>query len=223
MIQIFLENRDIHREAAAAAMRVASEKISSDQRQVGKTLNFATGYGAGAAKIAAVAGVSQREGQKFLDRYYDQFPRLKPWKNAVLKEARGRGDRADILSRPPSVVIPPIGRLRRLPDLYNPVDGLRWYAERQAINALIQGLASNITKQAMIDLHAILPEYGAHMVVQVHDEIVVRVPEARVDEVLHLVTSTMSSVKDLEGKPILGRIPLVASAGVGYTWADAKG
>jgi DNA polymerase-1 len=225
MIEIFMEGRDIHSEAAAAAMRLQAALITPDQRQVGKTLNFATGYGAGPGKIAAVAHTSMQEGQRFLDRYYEQFPRLKPWKSYVLREARARGDRANVL-QPPSVVIPPFGRLRRLPDLYEVRDEFewkRWRAERQAINAVIQGFASYITKLAMLRLAAVLPEYDSQMVVQVHDEIVIRTPERWVDEVLSLARSTMSDIRGTDGQPILGAIPLVVSAGTGYTWAEAKG
>jgi DNA polymerase I-like protein with 3'-5' exonuclease and polymerase domains len=225
MIKIFMEGRDIHREAAAAAMRLQAALITPDQRQVGKTLNFATSYGAGPGKIAAVARTTMQEGQRFLDRYYEQFPRLKPWKSYVLREARARGDRANV-AQPPSVVIPPFGRLRRLPNLFEVRDEYewrRWHAERQAINAVIQGFASYITKLAMIGLAEVLPEYDAQMVVQVHDEIVIRTPERWVDEVLPLATSTMSGIRGTDGQPILGSIPLVVSAGTGYTWAEAKG
>ena len=228
MRQVFMEGRDIHRQAAAAALRMKPEDISAEMRQVGKTLNFATLYGAAEMKIAMVAGGSIQRGREFLDRYYAQFAGLKPWKNRVLRDARARGDRADFMSHPPSVLIPPLGRLRRLPDLYiNPhdkADGWRcWRAERQAINAVIQGYASYITKMAMKDLAPILKEYPARMVVQVHDEIVVSVDEKWVSEVQPLVVSTMGGIRGMDGQPILGDIPLIASAGVGYSWAKAKG
>jgi DNA polymerase I-like protein with 3'-5' exonuclease and polymerase domains len=225
MIEIFQEGRDIHREAAAAAMRIDASEVTAEERQVGKTLNFATSYGAGPGRIAMVAGTTMQEGQQFLDRYYAQFPQLKRWKGTVLREARQRGDRADA-ARPPSVVIPPFGRVRRLPDLFivDPDEEWRkWRAERQAINAVIQGFASYITKMAMWDLYFTLDPDVAHMVVQVHDEIVLRVRKSRVDEVLPLVTSTMSSIRGTDGQPILGDIPLVVSAETGYTWAEAKG
>src|SRR6185295_13395629 len=99
----------------------------------------------------------------------------------------------------------------------------KWRAERQAINAVIQGFASYITKMAMWDLHFALDPDVAHMVVQVHDEIVLRVRKQRVDDVLPLVTSTMSGIRGTDGKSILGDIPLVVSAETGYTWAEAKG
>jgi DNA polymerase-1 len=225
MIRIFQEGRDIHREAAAAAMNIDAEDVTDEQRQVGKTLNFATSYGAGPGRIAMVAGTTMAEGQRFLDRYYAQFPGIQKWKAKVLREARQRGDRADA-ARPPSVIIPPFGRVRRLPDLYEVRPDEEWRrfrAERQAINAVIQGFAGYITKMAMWDLHYGLPPDDAHMVVQVHDEIVLRVRKSRVQNVMRQVTSTMSGIRGTDGQPILGDIPLVVSAKTGYTWAEAKG
>ena len=225
MTQVFLEGRDIHRQAAAAMYRLTLADVTADLRQVGKTANFATVYGAAEARIAAAAGVSKERGQEFLDRYYSQFAAVKPWKARVLRAARERGDRADV-TKPPAVVIPPFGRLRRLPDLFEVREELewkRWRAERQAVNAVIQGFASYITKLAMMRLAEVLAPYPAHMVGQVHDEIILRVRTAAVDDVLPLVVSTMSGICGTDGQPILGNIPLVVSAETGYTWAEAKG
>jgi DNA polymerase-1 len=227
MISIFKEGRDIHREAAAVAMRVAIEAVTGVQRDVGKTLNFATGYGAGAERIARVAKTTKQRGQRFLDRYYATFSRLEPWKAKVLAAAMKTGVKTEPLRKPPYVTIPPIGRLRRLPDLYRFQQDdryLRYRAERQAINAVVQGFASNITKLAMIDLHTRLQPYPAHMLVQVHDEIVIQVEEAYLDTVMPIVTETMTGVLDSDSHPILGQeIPLIVSSKAGYTWASAKG
>jgi DNA polymerase-1 len=227
MIGIFKEGRDIHREAAAAAMRVLVEAVTAAQRDVGKVLNFATGYGAGAEKIAAVAHTSQRRGQQFLDRYYATFSRLEPWKASVLAEAKKTGKKTDPRLKPPYVRIPPIGRLRRLPDLFRFQQEeryLRLRAERQAINAVVQGFASNIAKLAMIDLHTRLQPYPAYMLAQVHDEIVIQVEESYLDTVMPIVAETMMGVLGPDGQPILGsEIPLIVSAKAGYTWASAKG
>jgi DNA polymerase I-like protein with 3'-5' exonuclease and polymerase domains len=222
MTKVFMEGRDIHSEATAAALRIPAADVSKDMRQVGKTLNFAALYGAQAGKVAAVAGGSKQRGEQFLNRYYKEFSEIIPWKVRVLKEARARGDRASPFTHPPYVAIPPIGRQRRLPDLYSPYDNWRWYAERQAINAMIQGFASYITKMAMLALQEQLADLPAAMVVQVHDEVVVWTLEDRVDEVLPLVVSTMSDIRGTDGIPILGEIPLLVSAEVGYSWAEAK-
>ena len=223
MTAVFMEGRDIHAEATAAALRIPASDVTKEMRQVGKTLNFAALYGAQAGKVAAVAGGSKQRGEQFLDRYYKQFSEIIPWKIRVLKEAKRRGSRSEPYKFPPYVSIPPFGRQRRLPDLYSPYDTSRWYAERQAINAMIQGFASYITKMAMLALDEQLADLPAAMVVQVHDEVVVWTLEDRVDEVLPLVVSTMSGIRGTDGTPILGDIPLLVSAEVGYSWAEAKG
>jgi DNA polymerase-1 len=145
-----------------------------------------------------------------------------PWKKRILNEARNRCSDVE----PPTVVIPPIGRLRRLPDLLQYSQGkdwIRWKAERQAINAYIQGFASYITKLAMLDMHLRISSYPAQMVLQVHDEIIVRVEESYAEEVLGIVTDSMTGITNAEGSPILGEIPLIVSSKIGYSWAEAKG
>ena len=222
MVRVFKEGQDIHKLAASAMMGIPIEQVTADQRQVGKTQNFGTLYGAGADKIAAVAGVSKRRAQKFIDNYFDMFPGLEDWKRKELRLARGRGDRADPLYQPPYVLIPPNGRRRRLPDLFHPDDWKKWRAERQAINAYVQGFASNIAKQAMIDLRPQLADTSASMIAQVHDELVVQVANSERDAVLALVERVMGGVQDPSGGPILGDVPLVASAAFGRSWAEAK-
>ena len=225
MLKVFRSGEDIHRSAAAAMFQITNELVTEALRQVGKTQNFAVLYGAGPAKIAFVAKCSIRRAQQLIARYYDQFAGLEPWKEQVLRAARAAGDRGDA-SHPPYVSIPPIGRLRRLPDLYRYQEDERWRrqrAERQAVNALVQGFASYITKLAMRDLHPKLKEFPAQMILQVHDEIIVRVEERYLDDVLPIVTETMSGVKNQDNDPILGPVPLIVSAKAGYTWALAKG
>jgi DNA polymerase I len=220
MIRIFKQGRDIHSEAAAAMYQLDPHLITDRLRQVGKTANFATVYGAGEARVAAVAGVSVRKGAEFLARYYREFAAIEPWKAKVLREARNRRQ----IGIDPYVVIPPVGRLRRLRDLNSYVNEEKWRqqrAERQAINAKIQGFASYITKLAMIQLHQDLQPYPARMVVQVHDEIVLRVDERYVDEVVPLAVKAMTGIRNGDGL-ILGDVPLVVSAKVGYSWGDAK-
>ena len=223
MIEVFRAGQDIHRRAASAMFQIDLGDVTSFQRSVGKTQNFGTLYGAGEDKIAAVAGVSKRRAAAFIRSYYEEFAGLEPWKAAELREARARGNRANPLVEPPFIWIPPNGRRRRLPDLYSMDDWKRWRAERQAINAVVQGFASNITKIAMRDLYQELRPYPAQMVAQVHDEIIVRVREDAASEVQDLVKRVMEGVVDpVGGGPILGEIPLVASASHGGSWAEAK-
>jgi DNA polymerase-1 len=156
--------------------------------------------------------------------YYDEFTELEPWKEHVLQEARDLGDRADPTRYPPYVAIPPFGRRRRLPDLFHPEFGVARGAERQAVNARVQGFAANITKLAMRELHLQLPNFNAQMLAQVHDEIVIRAPKDAADDVLKLTEQLMSGVEDpIRGGPILRKVPLVVSVASGDNWAKAKG
>ena len=223
MIRVFKEGQDIHRRAAAGMYQIALEDVTPLMRDVGKTQNFGTLYGAGEEKIAAVAGVSKRTALSFIRNYYEEFAELEPWKAYELRRARERGDEANPISAPPYVEIPPVGRRRRLPDLYNQMDNWRrWRAERQAINALVQGFAAYIMKVAMLNLYSPLQRYPAQLLAQVHDEIIVQTEEDTVDEVRDLISRSLGGVLDHQGQPILGEIPLVVSIGVGSSWAAAK-
>jgi DNA polymerase-1 len=231
MLEVFGRGEDIHRRAASVMYRVAPEKVTGDQRSVGKHQNFATLYGAGKEKIAQVARISEQRAAALIRNYYSEFRGLEPWKRKVLLEALAAGNKFAPDVNPPYVLIPPFGRRRRIPDLSlltigrlekNEFRRLR-RAERQAVNAKVQGFAAAITKMAMIELEEQLKAYPAHMVAQVHDEIVVDCDEGAADEVSALMNSVMSGVLDPSGDPVLGAVPLVVSVAYGYTWAEAKG
>ena len=222
MIQVFTQGQDIHKAAAAAMYGVTMGEVTKDQRQAGKGQNFLTLYGGGAAKLARTAGVDVRTAEMFIQRYYQQFPHLDAWKNQLLKDAKALGRRDDPFRYPAYVLIPPFNRRRRLPDLDAPPESERYRGERQAVNAVVQGFASYVMKLALIDLHKALPEYGARMLVTVHDEIVLSCPFSTALEVKDVLATVMGSVS-LDGEPILGDVPLVASADMGASWGQAKG
>lgn len=224
MVQVFIDGRDIHREAAVAMFQMLAEDVSSELRQVGKTQNFAVLYGAGEQKIALVAGCTINRAQELIRSYFQRFAQLEKWKYRELQLARKRGDRGNPWLDPPRVVIPPFGRLRRLPMLFElDKDYIRFHAERQAINALCQGFAAYVTKLAMVELHDTLPK-GATMIAQVHDEIIVIADDEVADEAERITKQAMEGVLDPNtGKPILGAVPLVVSAATGDSWAEAKG
>jgi DNA polymerase-1 len=224
MVRVFKRGEDIHRSAAAAMFRMDPADVSSELRQVGKTQNFAVLYGAGPDKIAYVARCSIDRAQELIRSYFATFALLERWKYRELQLARKRGDRQNPWMDPPRVVIPPFGRLRRLPNLFElDKDYIRFHAERQAINALCQGFAAYVTKLAMVELHDTLPK-GATMIAQVHDEIIVIADDEVAAEAELITKKVMEGVMDpVSGKPILGTVPLVASAATGDTWAEAKG
>lgn len=224
MVDVFQRGEDIHRSAAAAMFRMDPADVSSELRQVGKTQNFAVLYGAGPDKIAFVARCSLERAQELIRSYFATFSLLERWKYRELQNARKLGDRQNPWMDPPRVVIPPFGRLRRLPNLFElDKDYIRFHAERQAINALCQGFAAYVTKLAMVELHDTLPK-GATMIAQVHDEIIVIADDEVADETETITKKVMEGVMNpTNGKPILGTVPLVASAAIGDTWAEAKG
>ena len=225
MVRLFAEERDIHAEAAAEVFGLSLDQVTPEMRSLGKTINFGVGYGASAHRLAKETGRSLSEAQTFIDRYYRKFSRLQPWKSEVIAEAVTRGDRSDPTHYPPYVEIPPFGRRRREVGLYADTAFEVGRAQRQLVNAVVQGFASSIMKMAMIDLHGTLSrrsDLGAHMLITVHDEVLVEAPDDQVEEVYDIVIAAMSGVT-WEGRPILGRVPLVASGAIGPNWADAKG
>lgn len=220
MVRVFENNLDIHAQAAAAMLEVPIEEVTKDQRQVGKTQNFGTLYGAGPNKIALVANCTMEQAQEFIARYFEQFSGLSSWKDDMIRQARKAGKRNDPSSIP-YAVIPPFGRRRRLPDLYSTDMGERARAERQVINSIVQGFAANVMKLAMIDLHNKTKDTPIQLLLNVHDELVVQAPEDMIDEAQKLVVDTMEEVT-YNGVPILGTVPLTADAGIGKRWSEAK-
>lgn len=219
MVRVFREGLDIHAEAASAMLGVPIEEVTKEQRQVGKTQNFGTLYGAGPQKIAQVADCSMEQAQEFIERYFAQFAGLSSWKDEMIKAARNNGSRVN--KKIPYAVVPPFGRRRRLPDLYSEDLKERARAERQVINSIVQGFAANVMKLAMIDLHKVIVDKDIDILLNVHDEVVIQVPEGNVEEARELLVHTMESVV-YNDAPILGEVPLTAEAGIGKRWSEAK-
>lgn len=221
MMSVFIRGDDIHREAAAGVFGVPAEQVTDEQRTAGKGYNFLIAYGGTAMRLAAETGRTLEECEEQLNAYFRRFSRIPPWKVEVIEEAVKSGSRQNPWKFPPKVSIPPFGRVRRIPDLYsdNKWDLLR--AQRQAVNAKVQGFASYINKLAMIALDEALAGSGAGLVLNVHDEIVVESPPSEATAVRDIVEASMQGVT-VDGKPVLGKVPLVASAQIGSNWYEAK-
>jgi len=224
MRTIFILGEDIHARSAANAFTISIEKVTPEQRANGKTFSFAVLYGASPKKVAKTIGRPIKTTEKLLEEFYKGFPALERWKREVLASAVRKGD-PNIRGADPYVEIPPYGRRRRLPDLWSGDTSELWRAQRQAVNAVVQGFASCIMKEAMVLTADELRRSGlaARIVVQVHDEVVVEVDNVcDAEAVLALVVKCMESITDQHGDPILGDVPLIASGGFGPTWVDAK-
>jgi len=206
LMNVFNNNIDIHTGAAALLFKKKIEDVTSEERQIGKGVNFLTAYGGGAGKLARTTGISFDNAQHMIQEYYRQFSGLTEWKQQVVAQGKKYGYVSTLA-----------GRYRRLPDLRSGYQEARSRAERQAVNAVVQGSAADLCKQAMIDIHKTLIGTGAKMLVQVHDELVVAVPDGVLDDIIHPFLTAMGDDKVING------VPLKVSYHHALNWAEAKG
>lgn len=205
LIEAFAAGEDIHAATAALVFGVAPELVGPDQRRAAKTINFGLIYGMGAFSLGKDLGVSSAEAQRFIDGYFARLPRVREFIEATKAQARATGRVSTLF-----------GRIRRIEGLDAPSPQLRGNAERQAINAPVQGTAADLIKLAMIRLFARLGRSAARMVLQVHDELIVEAPADDATAVGALMREVMEGVGDL-------RVPLRVDVGVGRSWGGAKG
>ncbi len=207
LIESFRRGEDIHRATAATVLGVAPELVTAEQRRAAKTINFGIMYGMSAFGLAQALGISRGEAESFIRAYLDRYEGVRQYREETLRRAAEEG-RVETL----------YGRVRHLPDIRSKNRNLRENAERMAINARIQGTAADIMKIAMIRLHRRLAEEHpeARLLLTVHDELVLEVPDGEVEAVGALAKAEMEGVIEL-------RAPLEVDLGVGKTWYDAKG
>jgi DNA polymerase-1 len=206
LLRIFKNNEDIHAATAAAVFRKDLSEVTSEERQIGKGVNFLTAYGGGSAKLARTTGIPDEHAEEILNAYYKSFSGLTKWKQVAI----ALGTKAGYVSTLS-------GRRRRLPglNLTRQFDVSR--AQRQAINAIIQGSAADICKQAMIDVDAAFSGTNVKMLVQVHDELVVIAPKEEEESAMQTLVSAMG-----HGRSIMG-VTLKVSCHAATSWSEAKG
>ncbi|MCU0291131.1 MAG: DNA polymerase I [Thermoanaerobaculaceae bacterium] len=205
LLAAFAAGEDIHAATAALVFGVAAELVGPDQRRAAKTINFGLIYGMGAYSLARDLGVSTGEAQRFIDTYFARLPRVREYLEGIKVQARATGRVSTLF-----------GRIRRIEGLQAANAQLRGNAERQAINAPVQGTAADLIKLAMIRLHERLRGAPARLVLQVHDELIVEAPEADAGATGELMREAMEGVAEL-------RVPLRVDVGAGRSWATAKG
>ena len=205
MIESFLRNEDIHRSTAAKVFNVPLEEVTREQRSHAKTVNFGIIYGVSAFGLSAQTDLSRSESKELIDTYYATYPNLRNYINKQIEFAREHGYVETIL-----------GRRRYLPDIHSHNQVVRGGAERNAVNAPIQGSAADIIKIAMIRIYNQLQaqKLQTRMLLQVHDELVFDVPKTELEIVKPLVKEAMENAFTLA-------VPLVADLGVGNNWLDA--
>jgi DNA polymerase-1 len=200
-----VDGADIHTATAAKVFGVASEAVDRGQRSQAKAVNFGILYGQGAFGLAENLKIPRREAKAIIEAYFAEFPDLKAYQTQLVEQARANGYVETIL-----------GRKRWLPDITSANAVVRGFAERNAVNAPIQGSAADIIKLAMIRIHEALKENGhrTRMILQVHDELVFDVPQDEVDAVTELVKSHMEQAVELA-------VPLEVEVQTGADWLEA--
>ncbi len=209
LLEAFRQGEDIHRTTAAAVYGVPMADVTYDMRRVAKTANFAMVYGSSAFGLAQQTGLTRDEAAQFMEAYFARFPRVQTYIESTKKQAAERGYVETLL-----------GRRRYFPELAprsKAAPGQRRAAERMAINAPIQGSAADIIKIAMIRLHQALKQRNlrSRMILQVHDELVLEIPEKEADTVRPLVVEIMERAFDLAA-------PLKVDAEIGPNWLDME-
>ncbi len=205
MTEAFLSNQDIHAATAAKIFKVPIEQVTSDMRRKAKTANFGIIYGISAFGLSERLEIPRKEATMLIQSYFESFPDVKTYMEQSIAIAQENG-----------YVTTLFGRRRYLADINSRNSNVRGFAERNAINAPIQGTAADIIKIAMINIDNKLTEMKLHtqMIMQVHDELVFNVPINELDEVKELVRTEMESATKLN-------IPLLVDIGVGNNWLEA--
>ncbi|HEZ2351225.1 TPA: DNA polymerase I [Neisseria meningitidis] len=207
LIAAFQNGEDVHRRTAAEVFGIAPENVSSEQRRYAKTINFGLIYGMGQYGLAKSLGIDNLSAKNFIDRYFARYPGVAEYMQRARESAAGQG-----------YVETLFGRRLYLPDIRHTNANIRARAERAAINAPMQGTASDLIKRAMIDVRNWLSDglLQSKLIMQVHDELVLEVVETELDFVKEKLPQIMAKV----GGGLLD-VPLVAEVGVGENWEEA--
>ncbi len=207
MTAAFEAGEDIHRTVAARVFGIAPDKVTGAHRSTAKMVSYGLAYGMESYGLSQRLGVPVEEAQEILSAYFEGFPYVRDYMERAVAEARIAG-----------YTVTAFGRRRPLPDLVSTNYQVRQAAERQAMNAGIQGLAADLFKLALIRLDRGLEEGGfaSDLVLQVHDEVLVDVEPAEADEVAALTERALVDAASLS-------VPLEVEMCWGDSWAEAKG
>ena len=200
LIRAFESGADIHATTASEVFEVPLNEVTGEMRRKAKAVNFGLAYGQAAFGLAETLKIPRGEATTIINRYFERFPGVKTYMTDTVEEAKKKGYVETIL-----------GRRRYLDELFSASVTVRKFGERAAINAPIQGTASDLVKLAMIKVAA---SKEAKMLLQVHDELVLEVPDRDVEKISREVASKMENVASL-------RVPLSVNTGAGKNWNAA--
>jgi len=204
LIDTFRRGEDVHDRTSREIFGPLSAVPKDEQRRISKMVNYALLYGKGSFTLAKDIGVSRKEAEKFIEAYFARYPKVRAFIDGTIAKARETGHVRTLL-----------GRLRRLPDLRAKNFPVRAEAERQAMNTPVQGSAADLIKKAMVDLHRELRDrkMRSRLILQIHDELLLEVPEAEAEAARALVKEVMEGALKLD-------VPLVADARLGKSWVE---
>ena len=199
LAEAFQRGRDIHRKTAAEIFDVSPQLVTKEMRRVAKTINFGIVYGMSSFGLASQLQVSRKEAQGFIDRYFELYAGVRAFMETIVSQAEKDGFVTTLL-----------GRRRQLPDIHSKNRSRREFAQRTAINTPIQGTAADIIKLAMLEVDRMLLQKNLHgrMILQIHDELVLEVPEDEVEKISGYLKNAMENVMALS-------VPLVVNLQVG--------
>ncbi|OWY27266.1 DNA polymerase I [Herbaspirillum robiniae] len=205
MLKAFAEGEDIHRATAAEIFGIAPDQVESEQRRYAKVINFGLIYGMSAFGLAGNLGIERSAAQMYIDKYFMRFSGVKRYMDETRMQAKARG-----------FVETVFGRRLWLPEINSPNGPRRQGAERAAINAPMQGTAADLIKLAMIAVQGWLEseKLATRMIMQVHDELVLEVPQQELELVREKLPELMKNVAEL-------KVPLLAEVGIGKNWDEA--
>lgn len=206
LLKAFEKGEDIHKATAAEVFGVSVDEVSSDQRRSAKAINFGLIYGMSAFGLSRQLDVGRNQAQEYIDRYFERYPGVLKYMDAIRKQAHDDG-----------YVETLFGRRLYLPEINARNKQMQQAAERTAINAPMQGTAADIIKLAMLNIEQWLLDNhadDARMIMQVHDELILEVKESAIDKIRDGLESRMSAAASLD-------VPLLVEAGVGNNWDEA--
>ncbi|CAG4923388.1 DNA polymerase I [Acidithrix sp. C25] len=204
LVEAFSLGTDIHTELASRVFGIPSSQVTSAQRSKAKMVAYGLAYGMEAYGLATRLNIDVGEADSILQSFFGAFPKLRQYMDSVVKEAVKNG-----------FTETQFGRKRRIPDLSNPNGRLRQGAERQAMNSVIQGLAADIFKLAIVNLDTSLDPENARLILQVHDEVLVEVRTPVAQEVADVVVDVMENAASL-------KVPLMVNSYIVDKWGDSK-
>ncbi|MGH1467620.1 MAG: DNA polymerase I [Bdellovibrionales bacterium] len=200
LVEAFLNGQDVHARTAAEVFDVALSDVTTEQRRMAKAVNFGIAYGQGAYGLAETLGISRKEGKEIIESYFTKFPGVKDYIEGTIEQAKKDFFTTTLL-----------GRKRELDELKSSNKMLQKFGERAAINAPIQGTASDLIRLAMIE---VVKEVKSPLLLQVHDELIFEVKEEDVEAETLRIKKAMEEVYKLD-------VPLTVGIGIGHNWDDA--